>query len=287
MTTATAERMTDAEFKQEFLSRAALPVAEDVISVVDKYAETRKKTIASAIELGIGERGVQEIQQKAAAAFIKRWMMLKFATLDLSFTERKWWLKIERDFNNIVKVTAAYNSPTEVGGDRANVTLGEVNRFFQIEYDLEVFAFGDTQEKRASQKAGSFASTRKNGGLRSADVHVFATLPDGIGQKHVKIAQEAMGHYHLARALCYARGINIASDLGSNRYDRIQKVRVIWGPNMDVLSATAIAPRPAGDPAIVLELHGQNYLLDFYDTPDETPITNLIREFSEGNLPKG
>lgn len=285
MTAVLSPPMTDEAFRAEFLGHAALPEPEDVVTVVEEYAKTRQDTIAQALKLGIGPTGVSEIQTKTANIFIKRWMMLKFATVDLSFTSRKWWLKVERDLNNIVKVTEAYTAPVDVGGEAAFVHLSEVDRFFKVEYELQQFAFGERAEKRGTQKGGWFGQSRKHGGFRSTEIQISAVLPDGIGDKHVKLSQLALSHYYLARAMCYARGIDLSSDLGS-RWDRNHKILIIWGPNVDVLSATQIAPRPAGDPAIILQLHDQNYLLDFYDTPDETPIVNLIREFSEGKLPR-
>jgi hypothetical protein len=114
---------------------------------------------------------------------------------------------------------------------------------------------------------------------------ISAVLPDGIGQKQMKKAQVAIGHKHFARAVCYCHGIDLEADLGRTRWDRRDStVSVIWGPNADVLSFTQTPPRPAGDPAIVIDIGEETYLLDFYDTPDELPISNLIREFSEGKL---
>jgi hypothetical protein len=280
--------MTDKAFRGEFLQNAKLPSETSPLQLVNDYRKTRSNTMTTAIELGIGEAGLAEIRTKAASAFLKRWMMTRFATVDLSFTSRKWYLKIERDEKNIVKVKEAYTAEFDVGGDPAFVTLAEVDRFFQIDYDLHEFAFGVRKDRTATQRCGSLRSTRKHGGMSSLNLSVSAVLPDGIGEKQVHIAQEAMGHYHLARSLCYTHGIDLQKDIAGDNYYRRdqQKVKIIWGPNVDVLTVTATPPRPAGDPAIILALHGENYLLDFYDTPDETPISNLIREFSEGKLSK-
>lgn len=288
MTAVLDKPMTDAAFRAEFLGHAGLPEVVEPKTLVAEYEATRRKTMASAAELGIGERGLAEIRTKAAMAFFKRWMSSRYASLDLSFTSRKWYLKIERDQDNKCKVVEAYNQMHDIGGDPALVTLVEVERFFEIAYDLHNFAFKPLEDRRAEQRAGELRSTRKYGGMSSMTLRVSAVLPDGIGERHVRLAQEALGHYHLARALCYSQGIDLRADLGGENYyrDSDQKIRVIWGPNVDVLTVMATPPRPAGDPAIVLALHGENYLLDFYDTPDEMPITNLIREFSEGRLPK-
>lgn len=288
MTTAIAspDRMTDDEFRGFFIENSEKPQPkDDAVSVLKQYISTRNQTIFKASELGIGDAGVQEIKTKAAKAFMKRWMLLKFAAVDLSFTDRKWWLKLERDTNGI-KVVQTSHQPIELTGDPAFFTVAEINRFFDVKTDSQEFAFGKKiSDRKGFQRSGHFSSTRKNGGMPRSDVTISALLPDGIGQKQMKKAQVAIGHAHFARAACYSHGIDLRADIGYNRWDRgTEQVRVIWGPNADVLSFTQTTPRPAGDPAIVIEMYDETYLLDFYDTPDELPISNLIREFSEGNL---
>ena len=280
------ELMTDKVFRDGFLSNAKLPEPINGTDLLAEYKITREKTIIDAKNLGVGLRGINEIKSKTAESFLRRWMMILYASVDLSFTQRKWYIQIERNENNIFQITNGYSSPVDIGGDTPMKILSEINRFFKIDYRLSEFAFGEhSTEKRASQNAGNIALSRKNH-LPYTSLRVSAALPDGINHKHVRIAQQAMGHYHLARSLCYTAGIDIAGDLQIENSYSSQTINVIWGPNIDVLSVTAVPPRPAGDPAIILSLSNQNYLLDFYDTPDETPIVNLIREFSEGKLPK-
>lgn len=288
MTTVIAnpDRMTDEEFRGFFLQNADLPNVDDEPTLILKnFVRTRNETLFKASELGIGEEGTKEIKAKAARAFMKRWMMMQFATVDLSFTDRKWWLKLERDSNGI-KVVETSHQPIELTGDPAFFTVAEIDRFFSVETDCDEFAFGKRiADRKGFQRSGHFSSTRKNGGMPRTDLTISAMLPDGIGQKQMKKAQVAIGHYHFARAACYTHGIDLLADFGYNRWDRYtNKIRVIWGPNADVLSFTQTVPRPAGDPAIVIDMCGETYLLDFYDTPDELPISNLIREFSEGKL---
>jgi len=275
----------DTAFRAEFMDHAVLPEIQELGDIVSEYEATRKKALVSAIDLGIGERGRNEILGKMADSFLRQWMMTKYAGLDLSFTKRKWYLKVERDFDDTCTIREAYDTPFDVGGDPALVTLVQVSRFFEVSYDLHEFAL-PLDDWEATQIAGELRSTRKYGGMPSMHLRVSAVLPDGISASHVQRAQEAMGHYYMALSLCYARGINLLREMRSGDFSSRSKVKIIWAPNVEVLTVTSTPPRPAGDPAIVLSLHGQDYLLDFYDTPDEMPITNLIREFNEGKFPK-
>jgi hypothetical protein len=115
-------------------------------------------------------------------------------------------------------------------------------------------------------------------------------VPDGITAAHVRSAREAVAHLMLAQSLLFARGIDLDDECRKGRYESggigDAKVALIWAPNEDVLTLRSDPPRPAGDPAIVLEVVGHTFLLAFYDTPDERPIEHLIREFSEGKLPR-
>ncbi len=299
MTTATVHRsMTDEEFQAEFLSRASMPDGKNnVFAVVRDYLSTRQRTMDAATELGIGVQGTKEIATKSAKAFLKRWMMLKFATVDLSFTERKWLLRVSRNQNSDVTIEEAYNPPDDVSqslivsADQSTTVLCEVNRFFKVEQELDSFAINGLKDKSTTQKdVGWFQPSRKkNASMSGAHINITASVPDGIGPKQINVARKAMGHYYLAQALLYERGIDLEAEIdGKDRrwnQDDDSKILVIWGPNLNMLVAQAVPPpRPKIDPAIVLELFGENYLLDFYDTPDETPITNLIREFSEGKI---
>ena len=89
-----------------------------------------------ATELGIGDRGVAEIKQQAAQAFLHRWMMLRFASIDLSFTERPWWLRLDRDTANKVKVVEAYNKQPAPPDDPAFTVIGKLNRFLSLDKNV-------------------------------------------------------------------------------------------------------------------------------------------------------
>lgn len=289
--------MTDKQFRAGFLDRAVMPVTtvtQGVLGVMDEYIRTREKTLSTASELGVGYNGMIEIKSKAAHAFVKRWMMLRYASVDLSFIQdKKWWLRMERDVFNNVTITGTFDFDVPPSENPPFIAIGCVNRYFEVTEDIYAFAFGMREKGQVKQKAGSFAASRKrNEPLAAMEVEVAASLPDGVGQKHVNIARTAMSHFHLSKALLYARGIDLIEELTGdkvNRWSRVEtpgSVRIIFAPNRESLSVRVAPVRPKGDPAIILDLFDQHYLLDFYDTPNEAPIERMIREFSEGSLPK-
>jgi hypothetical protein len=281
--------MTTAEFQAEFLSHATLPKPEDANAILADYTARRASALAQAKELGVGKDGAKEIRKKMATAFIKRWMMLQYARLDTAFIKRPWWLHVTRE-GDAATVAAAYDRDPGLTVDPVTGCVAKIERFFRAKLDAEAFAFGKGVEGLAvSRVTGPTLPHGKRGpkSYRSMDLSFTARLPDGICDRHVRLAQTAIGHYLTACAALCRHGIDFTSELlGEDRYYRsnAMTVRVLWAPNHDMVSVTMTAPRPAGDPAIVLEVAGHSFLLDFYDTPDEQPIEHLIREFSEGRL---
>ena len=281
--------MTTAEFQSEFLSHASLPKADDPREIVADFVAKRSKALATAEKLGVGDEGTRNVRMKFAKAFVRRWMMRRFAALDLSFTERKWWLKIERTEPDGATIVADYDSEPAAEVDRVMILIAEIDRFFHAETDAINFAFKDVELRKERQYVGSFAHGKRDGvHYRNRDVMISAKLPDGLTDKHTKLVRQALSHYHLARALCYAEGVDLRDDLRETNYHEktAPLLQLIWAPNRDCLSVQTRAPRPMGDPAVIFAVGGHSFLLDFYDTPDEQPIEHLIREFSEGSLAK-
>lgn len=290
--------MTTAEFQAEFLGNAVMPTASPADALMDEYVQKRSATVQQARELGVGPDGIAEVTHKMAAAFMRRWMMLRYAVVDLSFTQRLWWITAERVGRDGAKVVSGSDVRPDTPEDGVMRVVGSVPRFFTETAEAKAFAFQRGNDRimdgHDTHAVGELANgTRSGVRCPSLTVRVSAKVPDGIGDRHRKLVQQAMGHAYGAKALLYGRGVDISAELApldSRRHYSPDgwsaQVKVIWAPLADVLSVTASPPRPVGDPAVVLEAGGNAYLLDFYDTPDERPIEHLIREFSEGKLPE-
>lgn len=280
--------MTTTEFQAEFMQSATLPKAGDGLAVIDEYVSLRERTIIQARDLGVGKEGLSDIEDKMASSFVRRWMMLRFAALDLSFTKRKWWVEIVRDGDE-VRIAGTYDSKPDGNVDPVTTLIAGVPRFFSVEIDAKPFALGEKDMDKVhvnGHAAGDLiAGQRASKRYRLMNITVDASLPDGITSRHAELARGAISHFRAASAILFSRGIDISARLRENRYgDTDLKVKIIWAPNADALTVRATPPRPAGDPAVLFCLAGHSFLLDFYDTPNEQPIEHLIREFSEGRF---
>lgn len=294
--------MTTAEFQAEFLSHATPPIVSDPRQIVAEYVETRRNTIRQATSLGIGREGTKEARTKLARAFVRRWMMLRFAAIDLSFADRPWWVTARRsNGENTPKIVAASSEKPTGDIDPVTTCVGRISRFFSVYTSPEQFALnrGEDADIEAIGKSntairlGTLSSGRRGSdSYRRVDVTVWAKVPDGICARHVRLVRKALAHYRLADALTCEAGIPLTEEVQSqngrwtNRSGYPDSLIVLWAPLPEALAVEAEPPRPNGDPAVVVRLGGETFLLDFYDTPDEAPIEHLIREFSEGKLPK-
>lgn len=280
--------MTTTEFQAEFLSHAVAPKVDSPQDIIADFAEKRAAALAQAAELGISKEGAIEVRHKFARAFVRRWMMLKFAAIDPSFTARKWWLRVERDGVDGVKLVDATDAKPAGEVDPVTTLVAQAPRFFVAEADADDVAFDSESLKVGNIEIGGLsAGRRKDGHYRSRSISVSAQLPEGLTPKHFWLCREALAHLQMAVALATAEGIGLQSDLQQDDYsrrDQRPKIRMLWAPNKEALSVTATPPRPKGDPAIIFAVAGHSFLLDFFDTPNEESITHLIREFSEGKL---
>lgn len=284
--------ITDAEFKKSFKTHATAPapLKTDPEDIVKEYVKTIKTTLSHIKDLGIGQQGTKETKGNLAEAFVKRWMSTKYASVDLSFTTKPWYLHFKRSANNVIEIVGDYDNESDIGhvdDDRSLEFVGTINRYFSVSGDLKDLAcdFENALDGLNSdtKHLQGFSSTRKLGGMRAVNLSINATIPDGMCEKHSEMARDMLGHFYLGRALCYKHGVDLYKDLDVG-YNHKNAFEVIWAPNVEFLAIRATAPRPIGDPAIVANFFGENYLIDFYDTPNERKISNLIREFSTGNL---
>lgn len=279
--------MTTVEFQKEFLSNVAEPASDDPIDVIRQFVALRTNTLAQARALGVGESGSKDIRKSLATAFVRRWMLLQYAAVDLSFTKRDWFLRVVRDGDEtrIVGHSDFAIAPT---ADEVTEICATIPRYFSASIDADEFAFDKHEFQVEDAKLGAFSHGQRSGvRYSSRNISVSAVLPDGvITKENIAKAQKAIGHAMMPVPLLMPFGINFKSDLDVSRYNRNEamKIEVIWAPNVECLSVISTPPRPAGDPAILLRTMGHAFLLDFYDTPDEAPIAHLIREFSEGRL---
>ena len=267
-----------------------MPAPDDAQEIISQYVASRKQALESAMELGVGKEGLRDVRSKLYRAFVKRWMMMSYASVLTAFTERPWWLTLQRDESGI-KIIRQSNEETFTS-DPVLELVGSIPRFFSITCNALKFATGvesrdDTDV--CTQAVGAFDhGNRKGKGYREIDVMVSAKLPDGIQAKHVERARGALAHYTFGTALLFRHGIDAFQEMKLDGYEAKKKygyhVKFIWAPTVESLAITAVPPAPKGDPAVLFCVGGHSFLLDFYDTPDEQPIEHLIREFSEGRL---
>lgn len=292
--------MTTAEFQREFMSHAETPDPQTPFDsageVVRDYVATRERTLEQIRSLGVGLNGAREVRGKLAAAFVRRWMMLRYPAIDLSFTTRPWWVRVERGEDAVVEVAEVSDVKPSTAVDSVTGLVGKVERFFHASTTVAKFALGsdddddDENLKAPRVSLGSMIAGRRGATHhRNADVFVSAAVPDGITPAHRQRARDAFAHYHVGIAALYAKGIDLKAEFAkperyTSRDENAPAITVFWAPLQHALSVTAEPPRPKGDPAIVFSVARQTFLLAFFDTPDEAPIEHLVREFTEGRL---
>ena len=152
---------------------------------------------------------------------------------------------------------------------------------------VPLFAYTPLFDGKHTAKLGSFSRTRTNGygNTYRTTVTIEAKLPGSIGSNLKNAYRDALSHYFgvlsgmftnpVAGDIMYAEG-NLAQP----------KVGAIWIPTPESLNVSVdeklTQRRKNLDPAMILKVRGNNYLVQTWKVDDEEPLEHYLREFSIG-----
>lgn len=281
--------MNTLEFQAAVNQHAAPATGEaDIIGIVNEWQQKRKELVEKARELGLERSDIRSVKDRLAREAEGRWMRTRYASLDLSFVEKmkqRFLLSRNADDLNQISIVGRVESDQE---DTATSLIATVPVFLcewdslrdlKRRYKDEDASYW--RRESASVRVGEIPKHRVGRNHYGArDVSMFARMPDGIDSRLFARVRRCLAYVHLFEAIAIDRGL---LDTVSN--DDSVQVGILWAPADDAWSVQATAPRPAGDPAILVRRgHSTPYLVAYFDTPDEKPIDHIIREFSEGPI---
>jgi len=279
--------MKTADFRRTVNGAASRVVGGKPTAIVDELVVKLRELETKARDLGLSGTEIGGARTRLVAAAAERWMRTRYATLELSFTDRKQYFLVGRSPDNpavpvILRPVAVGTAPGK------NETVIELP-VFVTEWD----GLDDWQKYyRATEHHGDDTARVRSpdavlppariNGQHLSKIHIGARTryPDGITPSMFGRMRRAMAYSRLFDATLMDRGLEDATGYNSNG----NEIGILWAPNDDAWVLRGQPPRPAGDPAILFRRGDTVCLLGYFDTPDEKPIDALIREFSSGKL---
>lgn len=284
--------MTTQEF-QATVNKYAEPVQEvETASILDELEQKLTEIEAKAREIGLNGSECTAVRSRLLDAAERRWMRTRYASLDLAFAQKNLTYLLARKENAYDDVELRYdpNGFDEPKKTEVTVLLPE---FVEVwDSFREWKRLYDTREQGWSRNEGRYSANNRNGyeinplrvgGVSYSRKRVFISTkyPDGITDEMFKRMRKVDAFNRLFRVSLLDRGIEDDQD------DRMSDdFGLLWCPKPETWVVSDTPPRPEGDPAILYRSNGTVYLVGYFDTPDERSIDNLIREFSQGPLPK-
>ncbi len=154
---------------------------------------------------------------------------------------------------------------------------------------VPLFAYIPLFNGKHTAELGSFSRRRTNsyGDTRMTTVKIKAKLPGSIGPNLKNAYRDVLSHYFgvlsemftnpVAGDIMYAKG-NLAQP----------EVGAIWIPTPESLNVKVdkkiIQKRKDLDPAMILRVRGNSYLVQTWRVDDEEPFEHYLREYSVGDL---
>ena len=210
----------------------------------------------------------------------------KFPLISSELFDLKRYLTLVREGNNL-----------RVISDDTEMTKRKENKTQDIEKKTIVaplFAYTPLFDGKHTAEIASF-SKQKN--YRKKTWTFEAKLPGNVGPNLKNAYREALSHYFevlsemfmdpVAGDIMYAE-----SNLGYNkkRIDEFirPEIGAIWIPTPESLNVKVkeelIKPRKNLDPAMILKVRRNSYLVKTWNVDDEEPFENYLREWSTGDL---
>lgn len=233
---------------------------------VAKYLQDRAKTLKGLVD----EYFVASITQKFPLLSDELFQLKRHLTL---VSPGKNWRVVRDD--------------TEVGEYDAKQERKERTKVKKVQVPL--FAYTPLFDGKHTATLGSFRRERTDsyGDIYRTTTTIEAKLPGSIGPNLKNAYRDALSHYFgvlsemftnpVAGDIMYAQG-NIAQP----------EVGAIWIPTPESLNVSVdeklIQKRKDLDPAMILKVRGNNYLVQTWRVDDEEPFEHYLREYSIGNL---
>ncbi len=233
---------------------------------VSRYLQDRARTLKGLVD----EYFVASIAHKFPSLSDELFQLKRNLTL---LGQGKTW-KVVRDDTEIEEYDAKQERKKRTKVKRVQVPL---------------FAYTPLFDGKHTAKLGSFSKTRTDscGGTYRTTGTIEAKLPGSIGPNLKNTYRDALSHYFgvlsemftnpVAGDIMYAEG-NIAQP----------EIGAIWIPTPESLNVSVdeklIQRRKDLDPAMILKVRGNNYLVQTWKVDDEEPFEHYIREYSIGDL---
>lgn len=134
---------------------------------------------------------------------------------------------------------------------------------------------------------GKLRTTRSSDdswGRTTETTTLSATVPD-VPESVMALARKAMGTYHKIMSDLY--NDSTTADLVAD--ESVPTLEVLWIPSVESIDVkvnkeTVRLPQ-SYDPALLMNRKGRYYLIGLWDSKDEEPFENILREFTVGSIP--
>jgi len=282
--------MTTAEFRTVVDAQTEKPREDDLAGIVDQLKERIGEVTAKARDIGLNAEECDSLRERLVAAAEYRWMMTRYASIDLSFAQRSLSYLVGRDesrpdqvvMRGLVSDDYVPKKTETVVQLPEYVTVWDDLRDWQSRYSEATGWNARESVYSANQRSGYDLPPVRVGGVHYSRTRVYVTTkyPDGITSEMFDRMRKAKAFSRMFGVYLLDRGIE----------GRLERERdefgLLWCPSPDRWVASKEPPRVEGDPAILFRSGGRVYLVGYFDTPDERSLDAMIREFSQGDLPR-
>lgn len=274
--------MNTKQFRKTVDDQCRQPKKGEAIQVVDDLEIALARVESSAKEIGLAGDEINGVKNRLIEEAQTKWMTTRYAVLDMSFADQSREVHFGRVEDNPRKFEFKDGEApgAEYGTLPVFVTLWDSLHDHESHYD--------EQEKgwRSGMKYEHYLGTvaRVRVGRDSfppVRVEAVVSVPSGIDSEMFKRVRKCISFLRMFGLATFERGIE-----RSSRREGEVEVGVLWCPTEESWSLKDEPIRPKGDPAVLVRHNKTVYLVGYFDTPDEKPIDNIIREFTSGKIGK-
>lgn len=244
------------------------------LALVGKLRDAKGKLARRLRSMGLADtnNARRDAHAKLYGTFYSRWLASKYPVVDLSFASGKIDLLVRRTEDSAEIVGA---STGEAAAPFEKIVT--VSKFaVQKEWHHHAGLLSDFPDRAATLGSFAFSSfQRDRAKYRDFMGEIKCNRPEGSPKSIKRKLRDVEAMLMEAEAAAVRDGVVI---------DTARPCRsILWLPRIEDMYVTeAIVVRD--DPAVLVTLGEHTHLIAFWDSPDESPIEGVLREFSEGTL---